>query len=273
MTPEESPLEVSAATVAAAYSHLAAVEAVLEEMPREDAFCISAILFYIRFVGGLKLGDQRDKDWRAFTESIVHPAGLFLPGPRGPELAREWLDGPRWTGYCLASSAEQLRDRLRAGGGRRPFVSLPAGDAARLVWLEETVRRYGTGGGSLTACARGAHDQHLGRSRRRREPVDETWLLGELQAALDAAWAVLCPLRTWGSPGLWMLSPVRPRVAHAEEWVVPQPGRDPADPAVHHAAYEDLARRVGGGPVLETYVEVTAVEAVAATASGGEPGG
>jgi hypothetical protein len=162
-----------------------------------------------------------------------------------------------------------LRDQLRAGGGREPFVSLPAGEAARLAWLEETVRRYGTGGGALTACARSAHDQHLGRPRRHREPVSETWLLGELRGGLDAAWRVLCPLRTWGSPGLWMLSPARSQVAHAGKWVVPQPGRDPADPAVHAAAYGDLVRRVGrpvNGDGLIEEVSETAIEAVAGLA-------
>ena len=77
---------------------------------------------------------------------------------------------------------------------------------------------------------------------------------------------MLCPLRCPGRPGLWMLSPSRPRLTHAEGWVLPQPDRDPADPITHDVVFRDLVRREGhltNGPFDSTAAEVAAISAVA----------
>lgn len=205
---------VPAGTLAAVYSHLMAVEAILAGMPKAEAFGLAGQVFYTHFLHGLKLGDRTPGDFIEFSRRIVHPAGWPPQEVTGTVL--RWHSGPRWTGACLAVSAEQQRDILRAGGGRPPYVLLDGTEAARLAWLEETVRRYATGGAPLPVCARGAYDQVLGRPRRRREPVDEEWLAAEVGAALDAAWAVLRRRRVRAVPenpdDWWALTLRRPQL-------------------------------------------------------------
>lgn len=212
--PAAVPVEVPAGTLAAVYTHQMAVEAVLAGMPKAKAFGIAGSVFYTRFLYGLKLGDRAPGDFISFSRAMVHPAGW--PPQEVTETVLEWHSGPRWTGACLAVSAEQQRDMLRAGGGRPPLVRLDRNEAARLAWLEETVRRYATGGAPLPVCARGAYDQHLKRPRRRREPVEEEWLAAEVSEALDAAWVILRRLRVRAVPedpdDRWALTLRRPRL-------------------------------------------------------------
>jgi hypothetical protein len=83
----------------------------------------------------------------------------------------------------------------------RPWAHMLKADVDALLWMHETVRRAELGTPLLEA-ARGAHDQHLGRPRRKRAPVEREWLLEQVDTVLWRAWWSLLHARYAGK--LWL---------------------------------------------------------------------
>jgi len=84
----------------------------------------------------------------------------------------------------------------------RPWADMLSADMETMLWLSEAVRRHELGTPLLEA-ARGAHDQHLGKPRQRRQPVERSWLADQVQAVLTVAWWALLHARFQGK--LWLL--------------------------------------------------------------------
>jgi hypothetical protein len=82
-----------------------------------------------------------------------------------------------------------------------PSTIIDRGILAALLWQAETVRRLELGTPLLEA-ARGAHDAHLGKPRRRRAPVERSWLAQQVNLALWEAWRALLYSRYAGRPWL-----------------------------------------------------------------------
>jgi hypothetical protein len=190
--PRMEDAEISAGTVAVAWSHISVAEAILADgmMPKR-AFETACNQFHQWLIIELRLLAT----WAALPECGEN----WPPGPTVPV-------GRKWTTRCFAWSAEQNTRVLIAGGGLEPWVPVPGETRAALAWQTEMMRVYATGGGSLPQAARTALDQRCGRPRKRREPVGREWLAGEVTAALDGAWSALLKL---GRP----LPAERPRLA------------------------------------------------------------
>jgi hypothetical protein len=185
-TPAAATRRVLPGVLVAAYSHIAVAELVLDGTPPRDAFTWAWRLHYEYLMPRA----WEAWGWReaplAYQLRTAHPDSMTQDGPY-------WMlpipAGKRWTHGCYALSAAQNRGRLLRDDPAG--IALPAAAADRLAWLLETMRRYATGGGDLTACARGAADQAAGRPRRRRAPASPAWLTAEAAEALTGLWDVL----------------------------------------------------------------------------------
>jgi hypothetical protein len=108
----------------------------------------------------------------------------------------------------------------------RPWAHMLKADVDALLWLGECVRRTQLGT-SLLEAARGAHDRHLGRPRRRRAPVEREWLLEQVDTVLWRAWWSLLHARHAGK--LWLLADRLEAAGldedHRPTWQLDQGGR------------------------------------------------
>jgi hypothetical protein len=103
-----------------------------------------------------------------------------------PHGAWELFRGDLTARYgCLGLSAAATADRLRGS------TALAPEDLGRVRWLLEACRRVALGGDPVGVAARGAHDAHLGRPRRRRRPVEVAWVAEQVDAAQDAVWSAI----------------------------------------------------------------------------------
>jgi hypothetical protein len=196
--------------------------------------------------------DQLRADYAGYVmfDQVLVPAtvgGLRLfPDPPGTIITDDMRFVPV---KCLAHSCATVREALRMDWEQVQAVAARSFDLAyaggtpaawmhpdpdqdqlgRLGWLEETLRRVAEGGELLTS-ARGAHDAHLGKPRRKRRPVERDWLAAQIAAALDDAWYALRYARLGEGAGqTW----IRPDLIPSEVRPAGFPARRPIfDPAI-----------------------------------------
>src|SRR5712691_6879895 len=126
-----------------------------------------------------------------------------------------------WTTRCIVSAIRSEKEWLSMDPGdysrrygRRPVAALDTATIDALLWHIRMMEILVTGGGELLSAARTAHDEQLGRPRRRRATVDAEWLAGEIDTALSAVWSALAGAQHDGMP-LWDLPSSRPRAGDA----------------------------------------------------------
>jgi hypothetical protein len=181
------------------------------DQPRAEQVSAAALLIAYAQVGilglmceGASRGAASDAQWRLFYEVLVPAAG----GKAAPIPPDVQFRSPR----CLADSVAAAGEALGAGWGEfcrrhgpyQPVALLGSNDDRNaLHWLCETVRRVASGG-ELLEAARGAHDAYLGRPRRKRQPVEADWLIGEVTPTLDHAWWALVQARRYQGGPPWL---------------------------------------------------------------------
>jgi hypothetical protein len=178
---------VRATSLLIACSHVHIAELVLGGTAPREAFDASWRLFY----GFLWAALVHAGDRAAVSYAAQWP--LTPPAELGRLHAVPVPEGKKWTTGCFTLAARDHAALLRRDGTGTGMLTVLAdpGDADRLAWMLEMMRRYASGGGSIGECARGAADQAAGKPRQRRAPADPEWLAAEIAAALDGAWALL----------------------------------------------------------------------------------
>jgi hypothetical protein len=142
------------------------------------------------------------------------------PDPDGPlVLIPDTGPHQRWTTRCLTAALRRDQrllatswSALQAAHGPVPRARIGAEHIEQLLWQLEAMHILATGGGSLLAAARTAHDHARARPRRRRKPADPGWLAGQLDESLTAAWDALSAADDGHGRPFWKTpAPSRPR--------------------------------------------------------------